>query len=77
MQSGESQAEERTLAAVMRLSPRAKSWKRVSTMPTARNYARAVLFRDAVYVVGGSRTAGASHGAVGSRVVERYSVARQ
>ena len=74
---GESQAEERTLSAVMRLTSRAKSWKRVSTMPTARNYARAVLFRDAVYVVGGSRTPGASHGAAGSRVVERYSIPRR
>jgi N-acetylneuraminic acid mutarotase len=74
---GESQAEERTLAAVVRLTSRAKSWKRVSTMPTARNYARAVLFRDAVYVVGGSRTAGASHAAVGSRIVERYSIRRR
>lgn len=74
---GESQAAERTLDAVLRLTAGAKRWKRVSTMPTPRNYARAVLLGDAVYVVGGSTTAGASHSAVGSRVVERYSIRRR
>jgi N-acetylneuraminic acid mutarotase len=73
---GESQASERTLNAVLRLGPKAKSWTRVSTMPTARNYARAVVLNDAVYVVGGSRSAGASHGGAGSRIVDRFHVRR-
>lgn len=72
---GESQASERTLNAVLRLGPAAKSWTRVSTMPTARNYARAVVLNDAVYVVGGSRSAGASHSAAGSAIVERFFIA--
>jgi hypothetical protein len=41
-------------------------------MPTARNYARAVPFRNAVYVVGGSRTAGDSHGNPGTALVDRF-----
>jgi N-acetylneuraminic acid mutarotase len=45
-------------------------------LPTARNYARAVVLNDAVYVVGGSRVAGDSHSASGSTVVERFFVRR-
>ena len=41
-------------------------------LPTPRNYARAVVFQSSIYVVGGSRAAGESHSAAGSRVVERY-----
>jgi N-acetylneuraminic acid mutarotase len=74
---GEAQASERTLNAVLRLGAKAKSWTRVSTMPTARNYARAVLLNDAVYVVGGSRSPGASHGSAGSRLVDRFYVQPQ
>jgi N-acetylneuraminic acid mutarotase len=73
---GESQARNRTLDDVLRLDPAKNVWRRVSRMPTARNYARAVVFKDAVYVVGGSRTAGDSHSATGSKIVERYFVRR-
>jgi N-acetylneuraminic acid mutarotase len=73
---GESQASGTTLNDVLRLTRGAKSWRRVSAMPTARNYARAVAFHGAVYVVGGSRSAGSSHSAAGSRIVERYFIAR-
>jgi hypothetical protein len=45
-------------------------------MPSARNYARAVVFKDAVYVVGGSKLPGASHTSAGSKLVERYFVRR-
>jgi N-acetylneuraminic acid mutarotase len=71
---GESQATGRTLADVFRLTRGAKAWRRVGAMPTARSYARAVVVHDAVYVVGGSRSAGSSHSAAGSRIVERYFV---
>ena len=71
---GESQTSGTTLKDVLRLTRGAKSWRRVSAMPTARNYARAVVFHDAVYVIGGSRSAGSSHSAAGSRIVERYFV---
>lgn len=73
---GESQATGRTLRTLLRLRPGATKWQPAKSMPTARNYARAVLFRDAVWVVGGSRTAGASHNAGGSRIVERFFVRR-
>ena len=73
---GESQSRGRTLSDVLRLDPKTNSWRRVSRMPTARNYARAVLLNDAVYVVGGSRVAGASHSSAGSKVVERFFVRR-
>jgi N-acetylneuraminic acid mutarotase len=68
---GESQAKGAVLGDVLRLG--SGTWKRVTKLPTPRNYARAVVFRNAVYVVGGSRGAGASHSAAGSRVVERFS----
>jgi hypothetical protein len=45
-------------------------------MPTARNYARAVGYRGAIFVVGGSRSAGASHSAAGSRLVDRFAPPR-
>ncbi len=41
-------------------------------MPTARSFARAVLFRDAVYVVDGSPSYGNSHRASGSVATERF-----
>jgi N-acetylneuraminic acid mutarotase len=71
---GESQVRGKTLSDVLRLDPKTNSWRRVSRMPTARNYARAALLNDAVYVVGGSRFPGASHSSAGSKVVERFFV---
>jgi N-acetylneuraminic acid mutarotase len=73
---GESQIQAKTLNAVMRLTSLRGAWRRVSKLPTARNYARAVVFKDAVYVVGGSRVAGDSHGAVGSALVDRFFIKR-
>ena len=74
---GELQARSAVLGDVLRLTPGAKSWRRVNGLPTPRNYARAVVYDDAVYVVGGSRVAGSSHSAVGSGVVERFFVKRR
>jgi N-acetylneuraminic acid mutarotase len=73
---GESQTQAKTLNAVMRLTSLRCAWRRVSKLPSARNYARAVVFGDAVYVVGGSRVAGDSHGAAGSSIVERFFIKR-
>ena len=70
---GESQAREATIAEALRWVPGSKEWKPMPPMPTARNFARAVVFEGAVYVVGGSRGAGSSHSSAGSDVVERYS----
>ena len=36
------------------------------------SYARAVVFRRAIYTIGGSTTAGDVHGTPGSRIAERY-----
>jgi N-acetylneuraminic acid mutarotase len=69
---GESQATASVLGDVYRLSPGASTWQRVGRMPTARNYARSVVYRGRIYVVGGSRTAGDPHAATGSRVVEWF-----
>lgn len=70
---GESQARQQTLDGVLELASGASNWKRVAKLPTARNYARAVVFRRAIYVVGGSITFGNSHGAYGSKLVDRFS----
>jgi N-acetylneuraminic acid mutarotase len=67
---GESQAQQRTLADVLRLDP-SGGWQPLASMPTARNFARAVIFRDAVHVVGGSLTPQTSHAPEGSAIVER------
>jgi N-acetylneuraminic acid mutarotase len=71
---GESQAQAKTLNGVMRLTSAKGVWRRVAKLPTARNYARAVVLNDAVYVAGGNRLAGDSHAGSGSAIVERYFV---
>ena len=68
---GESQATRRSLGDVLRLE-RDGRWKAMSPMPTPRNFARAVVLGDAVYVVGGSPTPEPSHASIGSVVVERF-----
>jgi N-acetylneuraminic acid mutarotase len=71
---GESQAAGRVLRDVRRLRPGARTWEQVKPMPTARAFARAVTYRGAVYVVGGSPVTASSHSATGTRVVERLSI---
>ncbi len=68
---GESQARASVLADVLSLRTGAISWQREQPMPTARGFARAVLFRGAAYVVGGSLEPQASHAPLGTSVVER------
>ena len=67
---GESQATQRVLDSVLRLDPGATTWTADVPMPTARNFARAVLFKGAIYVVGGSTSYGSSHASRGAGVVE-------
>jgi N-acetylneuraminic acid mutarotase len=69
---GESQTTNSSLDDVFRLSLEQGTWSKLAPMPHARNFARAVLFRGGIYVVGGSPTAGTSHASAGSRIVERY-----
>jgi N-acetylneuraminic acid mutarotase len=71
---GESQSAGRTLRETLRLRPGARTWEKVAAMPTARAFARAVTFRGAIYVVGGSRVTASSHGSQGTAVVERLAV---
>ncbi|HEY4137082.1 MAG TPA: kelch repeat-containing protein [Casimicrobiaceae bacterium] len=70
---GESQARHQSLGEVLRLN-RNGQWQPIATMPTPRNFARAVILNDAVYVVGGSPTPEASHASMGSAIVERFRV---
>jgi N-acetylneuraminic acid mutarotase len=71
---GESQSAGRVLNEVLRLRPGARAWEKVKPMPTARAFARAVTFRGAVWVLGGSRATASTHGASGTNVVERLTV---
>jgi len=67
---GDSQARRQSLDDALRLD--GGEWQRLAAMPTARNFARAVVLGDAVYVVGGSPTPEPSHASAGSAIVERY-----
>ena len=69
---GESQASTTVLDQVWRLDAGATSWVLDTPMPTARNFARTVIFRGRVYVVGGSTVFGRSHASPGSGVVESF-----
>ena len=69
---GESQAERRNLASVLRLDLERNVWESVTPMLTARKFARAVLFNDAVYIVGGSTVPANSHSPIGTTLVERF-----
>ena len=50
----------------------AKAWIPDAPMPTARNFARAVVFKGRAYVVGGSTVYGRSHASPGGGVVESF-----
>lgn len=73
---GESQARGATLGDVLRLDLQARRWELITALPSPRNYARAVLLRDRVYVVGGDPAGGASHSAAGSSLVESLFIPR-
>lgn len=69
---GESQKRDIALNEVLRLNLPHQVWEFAPAMPTARVYARAVLFNDSVYVIGGSSAPVRSHASPGLNVVERY-----
>ena len=69
---GEQQARSAVLAAVLRLDSGAKTWIADAPMPTARNFARTVVFKGRAYVVGGSTVYGRSHASPGAGVVESF-----
>lgn len=70
---GESQSLAKNLEDVLRLDLEKNLWERVSPMPAARKFSRAVVFKNAVYVVGGSVVPANSHSPTGSASVLRYS----
>jgi N-acetylneuraminic acid mutarotase len=70
---GESQSRRVSLGDVLRLDP--TGWTSLASLPTPRAFARAVLLRNAIYVVGGNPTPGPSHASEGSAIVERYRAA--
>lgn len=69
---GEQQAKKAVLDSTLRLDAGAKTWVADAAMPTARSFARAVLFRGRAYVVGGSTLYGSSHASPGSGTVESF-----
>lgn len=73
---GESQAKSTVLADTLCLSKGSAKWVTAVSMPTSRSFARAVLFRDSVYVVGGSPVPQMSHAPVGLATVERFQLPR-
>jgi N-acetylneuraminic acid mutarotase len=72
---GETQAQGRTVADVLRLDLAAGAWVPDTPMPTARTYARAVTLGPDVYVVGGTVRPVNNHSSLGTAVVERFHVA--
>ncbi len=70
---GESQKARKVLGDVLRLDPAEGKWTTATSMPTPRNFARTVMFKGAVYVIGGSTEYGSSHASRGSTIVERFS----
>ena|SRR5689334_3189378 len=69
---GESQAERKNLDSVLRLDLERSVWESVTPMPLARKFARAVLFMNSVYIVGGSTVPANSHSPIGTASVERF-----
>lgn len=69
---GESQAQRRNMEEVWRLDLERNVWESVTAMPIARKFARAVVFKDAVYIVGGSVVPANSHSPIGSNSVLRF-----
>jgi N-acetylneuraminic acid mutarotase len=69
---GEQQAKSAVLDSTLRLDANAKTWAPDAPMPTARSFARTVLFRGRAYVVGGSTSYGSSHASPGAGVVESF-----
>ena len=69
---GESQAKNAVLSDVLRLESTSTAWQTALPMPTARNYARAAVLGNSVYLIGGNPVVATSHSAAGSTLVERF-----
>lgn len=69
---GESQAQRRNMDEVWRLDLDRNVWETVTAMPIARKFARAVVFMNSVYIVGGSIVPANSHSPIGSNSVLQF-----
>src|SRR6266404_4200052 len=69
---GESQAKNTVLNDVLVLNSSTNAWRAAEPMPSARNYARAAVLGNSIYLVGGNSVVAASHSAAGSTLVERF-----
>jgi N-acetylneuraminic acid mutarotase len=69
---GESQAEHKNLESVLRFDLERNVWETVSPMPTARKFARAAVFMNSIYVVGGSTVMANSHSPIGTSSVVQF-----
>lgn len=69
---GESQAQRRNMEEVWRLDPEENVWEVVTPMPIARKFARAILFKGSIYIVGGSVVPANSHSPVGTNSVLQF-----
>lgn len=69
---GESQSRRINLDDVLRLDLEKNIWEVVTPMPLARKFARAVVFMNSVYIVGGSVLPANSHSPIGSASVMQY-----
>lgn len=72
---GESQSQRKNLDNVLRLDLERNVWETVTPMPDARKFARATLFNDSVYIVGGSKVPASSHSSIGTASVLKFTQA--
>ena len=66
------QAQGKNLDEVWRLDLERNVWETVTAMPIARKFARAVVFMNSVYIVGGSVVPANSHSPAGSTSVLQF-----
>jgi N-acetylneuraminic acid mutarotase len=69
---GESQLQRKNLDSVLRLDLERGIWESVTAMPGPRKFARAILFMDSVYIVGGSTVLASSHAPIGTASVLHF-----
>ncbi len=74
---GESQAQRTLLDSVLRLDFGSDRWRPAPSLPAPRKFARTVVFRDSVHVVGGSLRLSGSHAPTGSASVLRLVESRE
>jgi N-acetylneuraminic acid mutarotase len=69
---GESQSQKQNLDSVLKLDLKTNTWETLPPMPYPRKFARAVMFNNSVYIVGGSVLTANSHSPKGSASVIQF-----